>query len=992
HLAATHEVIEFAFDWRCPLEMEARRLAAAIEAALAARAASGQPVRLLAHSMGGLLARAVQIVQPALWKRWIERPGSRLLMLGTPNGGSWAPMQMLSGDDLFGNAVAAFGLPFQDHKARQLIAGFPGLIQLQAGLLDPTLGLGKSQRWQELADQDAATVRRANWWHDDQVQRDVYKWGVPTQAVLDQAIALRQKFDAQGAEVFKGGQGSVVMVLGQASFTPAGFEVDPREGLIYLDAPDDGDGRVTRDSALLPGVAAWRVDCGHSELPAEKSAFDAYLELLEQGRTQRLPVVAAAGAASRGAAGTAAAKALVRSRPSRVRRSPVRPPEALNEVFRSGMPLAAEAAPQRGSALRVTVLNANLKFVNRTLMLGHYAALNVTGAERVVDRFIGGGMSASLAAGLYPEAPGSHQVFVNARQDPDNPLSMPRPPHVVVAGLGEEGKLRSEDLVRTVRQATIAWGQRVAEMPGQGATQFELAATLLGSGGSGISVGMSAQALAQGVREANDKLVEGGWPQVSQLQLVELYLDRATEAWRALQLLAESWPGRYAPAAAIEFGAGALRRPIDTGYRGAAYDFISARTERGEDDEPRIVYTLDTKRARSEVRAQATQSRLVGELVRRASNDQNRDTGIGRTLFQLLVPMEMEGVLGGSSDMLIELDDGTAEIPWELLEPARGVRGGGSSGEPWAIRSKLLRKLRTVEYRNQVVDARIEDDVLVIGEPQCDAKLYPPLPGARFEAEAVRDALRGQRGLDASRVHALISSAEGPGPDAAAVTGALLARNYRIVHIAGHGEPPLDRGAGKAPQLRGVVLSNETFLGPHEVEAMRVVPELVFLNCCHLAADPGKLLKSYDRAAFAAGVAKQLIRIGVRCVVAAGWAVEDDAANRFATAFYEALLNRRRFMDAVHAGRQAAHEANPQGNTWAAYQCYGDPDWVWRRGSEEVRWTDAPVGEEFAGIASPTQLTLALETLAVRSNTQGARPETQVDKIRHLEARFEASW
>ena len=32
---------------------------------------------------------------------------------------------------------------------------------------------------------------------------------------------------------------------------------------------------------------------------------------------------------------------------------------------------------------------------------------------------------------------------------------------------------------------------------------------------------------------------------------------------------------------------------------------------------------------------------------------------------------------------------------------------------------------------------------------------------------------------------------------------------------------------------------------------------------------------------FAAGVAKQLIRIGVRCVIAAGWAVEDEPAYQF---------------------------------------------------------------------------------------------------------------
>ena len=990
-LSASHEVIEFAFDWRRPIEEEARRLADAMDVAMAARAATGQPVRLLAHSMGGLLARTVQLERPDTWKAWLARPGSRLLMVGTPNAGSFAPMQVLSGDDNFGNTLASFGLPFQDHQARQLMAEMPGFIQLQAGLLDESLGLAKSARWQALADDDIETVRRGNRWHDDETQRNAYRWGVPPQAVLDHAIAWRKKMDQQLIDVLPGCKDRIVLVTGHAKFTPTGFEIDPREGLVYLDAPDEGDGRVTLNHALLPGVRTWRMDCVHSEMCNDKNAFEAFLELLNEGETQRLPALAAAATATRGAATAALAGAtnLVRSRPSRVRGAGSPPPTGINELFAdSGEPLAAP--PPRSAALRISVQNGNLKFVSNTLMLGHYGALALTGTEWVVDQFIGGAMSASLAAGLYPEVTGSHQIFVNTRQNPESPLSLPRPPHVVVAGLGEEGKLRSLDLTRTVRQATLAWAQRVAETPGNGAAHFELAATLIGSGGTGISVATSAQAVAQGVREANEKLQEGGWPQVSHLRIIELYLDRATDAWRGLQLLVEASPEHFVLAPTVQAGAGALRRPLDSGYRGAAYDFISATTDHDEFGEPKIVYTLDTKRARSEVRAQSTQARLVTELVRRASNDANRDTQIGRTLFQLLVPVEMEANLGGSSEMLLELDDGTAAIPWEMLDPPDDGRGAPDA--PWAIRSKLLRKLRTVEFRQQVSDARIEDAVLVIGEPQADPRLYPPLPAARAEAEAVRDALSGQQGLDAARVHTLIASGDGLGPDAAAVTSALLAHRYRIVHIAGHGEPE-ELIEGKPPRLRGVVLSDDTFLGPREVQAMRVVPELVFLNCCHLAADAGRLLKrDYDRASFAAGVAKQLIRIGVRCVVAAGWAVEDAAANSFATAFYRALLGGQRFMDAVHAGRVAARDTSPLGNTWAAYQCYGDPDWVWRRSADDPKRVPPPVGAEFVGIATPVALALALETLAVRSTTQGANADSQREKIRHLETRFEVEW
>ena len=37
-------------------------------------------------------------------------------------------------------------------------------------------------------------------------------------------------------------------------------------------------------------------------------------------------------------------------------------------------------------------------------------------------------------------------------------------------------------------------------------------------------------------------------------------------------------------------------------------------------------------------------------------------------------------------------------------------------------------------------------------------------------------------------------------------------------------------------------------------------------------------------------------------------------------------------------------------------------------------------------------LALALETLAVQSTTQGAAPESQREKIRYLEARFDGEW
>ena len=657
----------------------------------------------------------------------------------------------------------------------------------------------------------------------------------------------------------------------------------------------------------------------------------------------------------------------------------------------------APAVPRRSAppSLRVTVVNGDLTFQEAPLLLGHYRSTRLTGTERVMNDLIGGAMKHSLDMGVYPLSPGTHQVFVNTRLNPESPRRMPRPRAVIVVGLGEEGKLNANDLAHTVRQAVIAWAQRSTELEKKAPALFQIGATLIGSGGTGINAGQAALRIAQGVFEANELLSAGdgsngsAWPRVSHLHLIELYLDRATDAWRALKMQAAAAPDRYEITDEVVEGIGWLRRPLDSGYRGADYDFITAETERGEHGQTKIKYTLDTKRARSEVRAQRTQGQLLRDLVANASNAQHNDRQIGRTLFKLLIPVEMEAFLAGTGEMQIELEPETAGIPWELLDTDHDEHD--PDRRPWAIRAKLLRKLRTREFRTQVTDADLSSSVLVIGEPECPIK-YPRLFGAREEAAAVCDCLTGPGALERTRVRALISDdEEKTGPDARTVIDALLERAWRIVHVAGHGEMPTEDGAPG-----GVVLSNGTFLGPDEIATMRAVPELVFVNCCHLAArSVDQLLapdapQGYDRVRFASGVAEQLIKIGVRCVIAAGWAVDDTAAATFATTFYGSLLRGNRFINAVAEAREASYDTG--NNTWAAYQCYGDPDWVFRRDGPDANAPTAASEDEFAGVASAAALNLALETIVVQTKFQGHPPEAQLERVRALEKRFGPRW
>lgn len=1002
-LEASHDLIGFAYDWRLAIETSARALAERLDAALQARDATGTPVRIVAHSSGGLIVRAVQWVAPEVWRRWLSHAEARLLLLGTPNHGLWAPMQLMSGDDTLGGALTYLTAPFRDDESRRILAGLPGVMQLQAGLLDDP-ALQDPARWRKLAGDDVARAAAASTWHATDDQLRVFKWGVPDddetfRDLLSGAADLHRRLAAQRDKELAAYARQILLVTGQASLTPYGYsEGADAGGFAYL-YTSAGDGYATHASAALPGVDAWTVDAPHDKLATLPAAIDGYVELLQRGKTSRLQ--AATPTQTRGAtrAGGEAAPAGVRLRPARTpKRTP--PPGGGDRLF--GATSEDHASLRDPATLRVTIVNGDLSFVPTALVLGHYQSSILTGTERVMDRLIGGAMHTSLDKGQYPDRTGSHQVFINTRPATDPRHKLPRPQSVVVVGLGEEGKLKPAQLVATVRQGVLAWAQRLSESGNE--PTFDLAATLIGSGGIDMEAAQSAQLVVQGVLEANERLADGWgedegdparpWPMVAHLSLIEIYLDRAAEAWRALRIAPLLAGRHYELHPVIESGLGALPRPIDSSYRGAPYDFIRAETQ-GSGADLSIAYTLDTKRARSESRPQPVQAALIENLVKQGAHHEARDLEIGRTLFQLLTPLEMKPYLTGNTDVQLEVDSGTAGIPWELLDTRTP---GARDEQPWAIRTKLLRKLRMTEFRTQIVDASREDLILVIGEPKCNPKLYGRLPGALKEANAVAETFE-HRSMSVRRI--IRVDDDDSGPEAQTIISTVLGGAWRVVHIAGHGELPEDLSqdpckASRTPNPRGVVLSDDIYLGPREIGNMPVVPELVFVNCCHLAARPKEQLLSPEaveradrsttaRPRFASNVAEALIGIGVRCVVAAGWAVDDEPARVFAETFYDALIRGERFIDAAARARAAAFQ--PDSNTWGAYQCYGDPDWRLRPAEDRAERSagDRP---EFEQLSSSEGLVLALETIAVEINHQQRDAKERAGQIQSLVERL----
>jgi hypothetical protein len=218
-----------------------------------------------------------------------------------------------------------------------------------------------------------------------------------------------------------------------------------------------------------------------------------------------------------------------------------------------------------------------------------------------------------------------------------------------------------------------------------------------------------------------------------------------------------------------------------------------------------------------------------------------------------------------------------------------------------------------------------------------------------------------------------VESAIGDHQTASDVLTRLYGQPWRILHISAHGVFDLKHVDGR--RRSGVLLSGGLLITAAEIAAMETVPELVFLNCCHL----GKVDAGGSGNKLAASVARELIEIGVRCVVVAGWAVGDESARLFGQSFYEqVLLRRRSFGDAVFEARRAVYRAYPEDITWGAFQAYGEPGWL-----AEPRAPDG-AGANAGGVAaSPEEL---LDDLARRRADLSRRRETLSEAEVHAQA------
>ena len=964
-LDATHEVVPFPFDWRLSLRQEAKRLAAAITQWLDDADRRGQPLALVAHSLGGLLARVMIADFPDLWQRVVARPEGRLVMLGTPNGGSFSIPLMLLGRETIVQGLALVDFKHMQRDLIALIGRFPGVLELLPGA----------------SAQDFFAP--ATWTVLDRLDDNgrVF-WTAPPDAALAAARGVRALLDRPTPRPDR-----QVYVAGRAPHTPWQLHLESPPGgpggpegsarapeNFYFEDTPEGDGRVPWSTGIPAGIRTWYMEAAHGNLAATPAHFVALRELIQSGVTDKLPATPPFVGRR-----DAAPQVFL---PARV---PYVPDAQALEAAAVGRSTELPPAAVEVRPIDVEVTNGDLAFSRYPVFVGHYQDDSIGSAEAQMDKRLAFRLSAHQQLGLYPGAAGTAEVFRN----PDSPLQ--HFPGAVVIGLGKLGELTPASLTSSFAHGAVAYAVDCVERAADATAMTEVAIStlLIGTGWKAVPVRDSVVAILRGVVHANDELARSPYAKrirIGAIQFIELFEDMAIQATHALRIAnAEAdLSGKINARLTMETLEGARRRAFfdDAGNWWQRLQVV-------EQEDEALKFTFLTDRARAETTLQPTQRKLVEMFIERQIATTANDEAICVTLFELLVPNQLKQHAPEGRDLLLVLDAAAAAFPWELMQD--GSSGASSPNAPGvdpfqlriALRAGLVRQLQTETFREAVINAT-GANALVVGDPQSD---FPELVGAQQEAAAVATALQERR-IEGRKLE--VTHLQRPQGDA--VVQELFRRPYRILHLAGHGVVDLQLPLTEAEQTRacageqvkprrvtGMVLGGGVFLTPTEIGQMRQVPEVVFLNCCHLGRiGEEQPTLTGKRHLLAANVAEELIRIGVKVVVAAGWAVDDGAAALFAKVFYEQLLSGTSFGQTVLMARRATARAFPQVNTWGAYQCYGDPDFRLKTG-DEIRGSsyDRP-------LAAGSELVVLLDNLASQALSASS------DEVRTLGAQLDA--
>ena len=864
------------YDWRTSVS----ELADALNQRIAAEA-EGMPVMLVGHSMGGLVARL------ALGRQRTERI-TRVVQLGAPNHGSFAPVLALRGVYPTVRKLAAIDRRHTaEDLARIVFRTLPALHEL---LPDTALTGGP-----DLFD--------ATSWPDDSLRPDPQR-----------LLAARQE-----RERWPGSDQRCLVIAGVRQDTVTSLSSTGREFDFGL--TPQGDGTVPLALAVRPGEPAWYVGEKHGGLPNNGRVIAAVVDLLRTGATQRL---AAAASRSRVPGVRQVSETVLRRvAPHKVKWQHLSPdarrrllepvvspefhgtvqPAALERAFdaRGATTRPVPARPPR--TLEIRLVRGSITEANaRALVLGVFHNVDPSGPAAAIDAELGGAIREFTLRRMFAAQLGQVLVLPVAR-------SRLLAEFVLCAGLGDFDDFGAD--------ATVFVAENIVRTFAR--TQVEDFATVLFGTGSGVPVAMALEqqlrGFIAGVRHADPDQV------VRRISICEIDPRKYAALVRAARDVAAKVQDTDLALLIDEVDAAATA-PRKKPARATP----SSRTVAPGDPAYLLVSMTAAGRSTYECRsslltAGAKAAVLSGAVtLPRADLLQHiepletgaattRDlarigTALARTLLPTTVRQGLETML--ARPLVILHDREASRVPWEVLRvgTTHPALGAGLS------RRYASDALSVARWRD---DHGASDPlrVLLIVDPTLD------LPGAAAEGEALK--------LLLSRKSVTLDVLAGRDATRARIVAALGTGAFDVLHFAGHAF--FD---AREPEQGGLLCANKEVLRGADLASLGNLPALVFCNACEAArvrkrtrarASPAR---QFGLRRTMTGIAEAFLTGGVANFLGTHWPVGDDAAFAFSQSLYGSLLTGDRLGDAVLAARRRL-ESIPTVD-WADYVHYGSPE------------------------------------------------------------------
>lgn len=884
--SAGYDVDYHHYDWRQSLDKLGNELVSRLKQERA------QEISLVAHSMGGLVSRSALAQKAPKVKQ--------LVMLGTPNHGSFVPVQAIRAVYSVVRQVAGLD-PF--HSAEELstlvFTTFPGLYQM----------LPTAEKFNALDLYDPAM------WPQQGPR--------PRSEILAKVKPVQQSLAKADDRFF--------LIAGVNQDTVTNLRMEQSEFL--YEQTNEGDSTVPLAFCRLEGAKTYYVEESHGSLPNNRSVGNAVIDLIATGKTtvlsdqwtqvRRGPAQPLRDSELRAPAfeGRRGPGQLTQ-RELRMALEPLLSSEAHEVVTPTG-PLTPEipgietpyghrfeqvvVGRRRQHRVDVRLALGSITEVDaRAYVLGIYRDVTPSGAAVALDSRLRGAIGDFTRRRMFSGNVGELFMMPTGR----HPVSADT---IILAGLGHFDEFNDEVLQLTAENVIRTCVR----------TNVEEVATVLFGAGSGRSTATALKHLLtgffRGLRDADHD------HSFRRITLCEMNASRYQEIKQELlRLSSTDLFGEVEatfdevtlpePAQFAEPARGLIREPDPI--------YLIVRDESGPGKRETLlrlsVLTAGNKAAViSDTKAVTTPALAahLEKLTQTGSAAFTLDTlqQFGEDLAQLVLPDRVATALRGipNRHLVVVHDAIGSRIPWETLRMGEWCPGSdhGVSRRYVAENLSVAKWLEQRQFGSTL-------DVLLVVNPTQD------LPGAEREGDRIQKLFQSQPSI---KIHEIRG--------AQATKNTLLARfrsgEFDVVHYAGHAF--FDQ---EDPARSGILCHQKEVLSGADLAGIGNLPALMFFNACEAGrvrgasrtAPVGKKNNNVrKRLTESVGLAEAFLRGGVANYLGTYWPVGDESAAAFAETFYTELLKGRTVGAALRAGRgKVLHEIKSV--DWADYLLYGSPD------------------------------------------------------------------